>query len=319
MQLIRATLHSDRPLSKALSKCLTSSVLTLGNFDGVHLGHQQLLKQLIKTSKEKNIPSVVMIFEPQPQEFFLKKANTPLTTHRLMRFREKCETFAAMGVDYCVRLNFNSLLAEVSANDFVEKILVQQLGMKAIVVGDDFHFGAKRQGTVELLQQLGEKFHYQVQQLSTEIINNERVSSSNVRAALLSNDFKKEEKLLTRPYFLSGTDIHGDARGRTFGFPTANIYCANAAMVLRGIFVVRVFGVESQPIKGVANFGVRPMFNDSRLWLEVFLLNYKGDLYGRKLKVEFVHKLRDEAHFDSIDQLIQQMHQDVQQALAYPI
>lgn len=311
MQLIRAALHSGRSLPKALSKCLAASVLTLGNFDGVHFGHQQLLKKLLSTGKEKNIPTVVIVFEPQPQEFFLKKTNAPLTGHRLMRLREKCQIFAAMGVDYCVCLNFNSLLAAVSADDFVEKLLVQQLGMKTIVVGDDFHFGAKRQGTVELLQRLGGKYNYQVQQLSTEILNNERVSSSRVRTALLNNDFQSAEKLLTRPYFLSGTVIHGDARGRTFGFPTANIYCANTAMVLRGIFVVRVFGVEAQPVKGVANFGVRPMFASPRLWLEVFILNYNGDLYGRKLKVEFVHKLRDETHFDSIEQLIQQMHQDI--------
>lgn len=314
MHIIRGIIHEKRPLDQALSQQLPACVLTMGNFDGVHLGHQQLLKQLIQKAREKQLPSVVITFELQPQEYFLAAKAQEITKTRLMRLREKCRALAEMGVDYCVCLNFNEQFAQVSAEDFVEQLLVKQLGVKAVIIGDDFRFGAKRQGTRELLIELGQRWGYEVNQLETIQCDAERVSSSRVRQALLNNNFEQAKQLLGRDYFLTGRVIHGDKRGRELGFPTANLYCAHQGILLRGIFAVTINGVEPSPLKGVANFGYRPMFNNDRLWLEVFIFDYSGDLYGKELTVNFIHKLRDEACFDTLEELVSQMQRDVAEA-----
>lgn len=295
------------------SSCLSGSVVTLGNFDGMHEGHQQLLKQLMTTATALSLPSVVITFEPQPKEFFAKQHTVP----RLMRFREKWSSLKNEAIDYVYCLRFNQKLAELSAVDFIKQILVDQLQAKAVIVGDDLHFGAKRAGDIALLKQWGQRYGFAVIAVPTVTMANSRVSSTRVREALQAGDMTLAATLLNRTYRLCGKVVHGEKRGRILGFPTANINLHRKLVPVMGVFVVRVYGIDQQPYQGVAHVGIRSMFGGTRVLLEVHLFDFHGDIYGRNLEIEFLHKLREEEHFASVEALVEQIHRDVIDAKRY--
>ncbi|WP_280124318.1 bifunctional riboflavin kinase/FAD synthetase [Coxiella endosymbiont of Ornithodoros amblus] len=293
---------------------LNGCVVTLGNFDGLHLGHQALLKTLKQLGRELKLLTVVIIFEPQAKEFFAKGQ----TEARLMRFREKCLGFAEWKIDYLFCLRFDRALADLAAGDFVKQILVDRLGVKAVVAGDDCRFGAKRAGNYALLKQLGEECNFKVIEMPSVIYDGQRVSSTRVRQALQVGDMAVVRALLGRPYRLCGRVIGGEKRGRELGFPTANIDLHRSIAPMSGVFVVRVF-LNKKSYRGVASLGVRPTFKDgnARLLLEIYLFDFSKTIYNFYLEVEFLHKLREEVRFDSISALIKQMHRDVIEAEKY--
>ena len=288
-------------------------VATIGNFDGVHLGHQAVLGQLAEKAAELALPTVLITFEPQPMEYFVPDK----VPARLTRFREKILALQRYSVDRVCCLSFNDKLAKLSAEDFIEQVLVEKLGVKYLVVGDDFRFGLNRAGTFETLVEAGKKYGFQVVSMHTFEIDAERVSSTRIRSALEKGDMAGAEKLLGRRYRMSGRVAHGEKLGRELGFPTANIHLHRHASPVQGIFVVEVFGLDQEPIQGVASVGTRPTVNETKALLEVFLLDFNQDIYGRHIQVSFLKKLRDEEKFDSLDELIKQIQLDVEQAQAY--
>lgn len=295
------------------SKKLTRSIVTIGNFDGVHLGHQQLIQQLVKDAHTLKIPSVFFTFEPNPTEFFAP--NQPAA--RLMRFSEKWETVKSFGADYFYCARFNAAMARLSADDFVKIFLVDQLHAKKVIVGDDFRFGAKRTGDVELLKKLGKKYDFDVLAMPQKTIGDERVSSTRIRSALIQGDFEAAHELMGRVLTLSGKVAYGNQIGRTLGFPTANIYLHRKQVPFMGIFVVRVHGLRGHVLPGVASIGYRPTFNGKQIILEVFLFDFNEIIYGKKITVEFLQKIRNEEKFDSIDALVVRMKEDVRIAQAF--
>ncbi len=301
MELIRG-LQNIRPSHKGC-------VATIGNFDGVHLGHQAVLGQLAEKAAELCLPSVLITFEPQPMEYFVPEQ----VPARLTRFREKMLALQRYSVDRVCCLSFNPKLANLTAEAFIREILVDKLGVKYLVVGDDFRFGLNRAGTFETLKQAGEQYGFQVVSMHTFEIDGARVSSTRIRAALQAGDMAAAEKLLGRSYRMSGRVAHGEKLGRELGFPTANIHLHRHVSPLQGIFVVEVFGLDQEPVQGVASIGTRPTVNETRALLEVYLLDFDQDIYGRHIQVSFLHKLRDEARFDSLDALTRQIHKDVEQ------
>lgn len=305
MELIRG-LHDLRPRHRGC-------VLTIGNFDGVHLGHQAVLGQLAEVGSKLNLPTLVVMFEPQPQEYFLG-ANTP---PRLMRLREKLQALRRYSVDRVLVLPFNRALAHMSAAEFVECVLVRGVAARYVAVGDDFRFGYQRQGDFASLQAAGERDGFQVAALHSFNIDGERVSSTRIRRALATGDMATAEKLLGRSYRMTGRVARGDQRGRTIGFPTANLYLHRKVTPVQGVFAVEMFGVGGEPQPGVANVGVRPTVDGTRSLLEVHLLNFSGDLYGRYVEVAFLKKLRDERRFESLDALKAQIARDAEDARAY--
>ncbi len=288
-------------------------VATIGNFDGVHRGHQQLLQRLIEKSKATGFPSLLITFEPQPNEYFSQQTIPP----RLMRLREKWQVLQELGLDYLLCLCFDQKLAEMPAEEFVQKILVAQLHVTYVLVGDDFRFGYQRQGNIRLLQQLGEVYGFSAEAMPTFYEAGQRVSSSYVRKALMAADIALTEELLGRDYGLSGKVAHGDKLGRVLGFPTANVFLHRKAVPVHGIFAVKTYGLENEPVYGVANVGNRPSVGGGRTILEVHLFNFDQIIYGKRIYVEFIHKLRDEEYYPSLELLCEQIAIDVQQAKAY--
>lgn len=282
-------------------------IATIGKFDGVHLGHQMIIRQLQTQAQKLQLPSVVAIFEPQPAEFF----GTQQAPARLTRLREKLIALHHYGVDRVLCLRFNRALAVLSAEEFIRQVLVAGLGVRHLVVGDDFHFGQKRQGHFMTLQQAGKKYGFSVARWSTVILGNVRVSSTRVREALARGDLRTARELLGRPYTLCGRVQHGHEYGRHLGFPTANLRLYRHKSPLNGVFAVKVHGISADPLAGVANLGVRPTINDSQLLLEVHLFDFRKSIYGRLIEVEFVRKLREEKRFDSFEALQYQIQQDV--------
>src|SRR3990167_858155 len=286
------------------------SVITIGNFDGMHLGHQRLIETLIADSRHLQLPSALITFEPHPTELFLPASPAP----RLMRFSEKWNAINKYGVDYFYSMRFNAPLAALSAEDFVEKILVNQLGVKKIIIGDNFRFGAKRLGDVQLLQILGKKFDFEVEAISQLLYRGDRISSSRMRDAVHEGDFKMAYALTHRPFCLTGKVSYGDQIGRTLGFPTANIHLQQKRVPLMGIFVTQVHGLVDHPLPGVASVGYRPTFDGKKILLEVFLFDFDKMIYGQRITVEFLEKIRDELRFDSVDELVAQIQKDVDYA-----
>jgi len=306
MQKIIRGLHN-------LSPSATDCVATIGNFDGVHLGHQAVLNQLAMKGDTLGLPAVVITFEPQPNEFF----SPDKAPARLSRFREKVEALRCYSIQQLCVLRFNRKLAEMTAQDFIQRLIVDGLNVRYLVVGDDFKFGKDRQGDFAMLQQAGKQHGFQVVNMHTFAIDQMRVSSTRIREALREGDLILAEKLLGRPYRMSGRVAHGDKRGRTMGFPTANIHLHRRKVPLSGVYAVQLFGVDGEPIQGVANVGVRPTVRAKKALLEVHLFNFDRDIYGEHVQVHFLHKLRDEQKFADLNALMKQIEQDCEQARLY--
>lgn len=305
MKLIRG-LHN-------LTTPLPGCVATIGNFDGLHLGHQHVINQLKAVAEIKDLPSVVIVFEPQPVEFFAADK----APRRLARLRDKILHLSDMGIDIMVCLQFNTALASLTAQQFVQQILLNRLNLKHLVIGDDFRFGKERYGDFDFLQQSGKKHGFEVENSHTLIIDNERVSSTRIRQCLINNDMLQARQLLGRPYSLSGRVAHGKKLGRELGFPTINLKMGKRPIVVNGIFAVLVKGIDNRTLRGVASIGTRPTVNGVGTILEVYILNFSEQVYGCCVNVEVLHKIRNEEKFDSLDILVEKIKQDIDEAHAY--
>jgi riboflavin kinase/FMN adenylyltransferase len=288
--------------------------LTIGNFDGVHRGHEAMVARLGAAARARGLPACVMTFEPHPREFF-SPVDAPA---RLTPLRDKVERFAALGVEQVFVCRFDAAFARQGAEDFVRDALARRMGVRWLLVGDDFRFGAKRAGDAALLHVLGPACGMEVETMGTVAVDGERASSTAVREALAQGRLARAAELLGRPYAITGRVVGGDRIGRELGFPTANVRMALNRPALQGIFCVRVLGAGPVPVDGAASLGVRPTVSDAgRMTLEVFLLDFDGDLYGRRVRVEFLHKLRDEARYDSLEALRAQIARDVADTRAF--
>jgi riboflavin kinase/FMN adenylyltransferase len=288
--------------------------LTIGNFDGVHLGHRAMLERLRESARRLDVPACVMTFEPHPREFFAPdQAPTRLTS-----LREKLEALDGLGVDRTLVCRFDYDFARVAADAFVERYLVRGLAARWVLVGDDFRFGARRQGDAELLTAMGRAHGFEVERMGSVMVDGVRVSSTAVRERLAAGDLSGASRLLGRHYSISGRVVRGDGIGRTLGFPTANVRLRHDRPPLAGIFVVELLGLGEAALPGVASLGVRPTVSDSgRAVLEVHLLDFAGDLYGRHVSVRFLHKLRDEEKYPGLPALTAAIARDVDNARAY--
>lgn len=284
------------------------SVITIGNFDGIHVGHQQLLDCLAAESLRR----VLVTFDPQPAEVFSSQPPA-----RLSRLREKWTKLQAWPIDLVYLMSFSHQIANIAPEAFVEQMLVKALGAKKIIVGEDFRFGKKRAGDVHLLRGLGERYGFEVQSYRKYCCQDRVVSSSWVRELLRAGDFAMAETLLGEPYYHQGRVVYGNQLGRVLGCPTANIPMHRKTSPLQGIYVVEVEGVSAQPLKGVASVGTRPTVDGTTFLLEVHLFDFHENIYGQLLTVRYLKKLRDEWKFDSLDALKQQIEKDCQQAREY--
>jgi riboflavin kinase/FMN adenylyltransferase len=296
-----------------LPKDYPGCVATIGNFDGIHLGHQAVIGQLAEEAADLGLPSLLITFEPQPMEFFLPSRSPA----RLTRLREKLQALRRFSVDQVLCLSFNKALAQMPAEAFIKQILFDALKIKYLVVGDDFRFGKDRVGDFAMLQKAGVEFGFQVVNMHTFSIDGERVSSTRIREALEQGRLDEAERLLGRDYRMSGRVVHGEKLGRQLGFPTANIEVHRKATPMQGIFVVEVFGLEGEPLPGVASLGTRPTIDGKKIVLEVYLFDFNRDIYGKHLQVSFLHKLRDEVKYTTLEALTEQIQKDVQDAQAY--
>ena len=270
-----------------------------------------MLRGLIEKARELQLPSTIIVLEPLPREYFAPSEAPP----RLMSFREKFMALREVGLDRVLRVRFTQALSEVTARDFIEDIFVGKLGVRYMVVGDDLRFGHDREGDFGLLRELGVQHNFEVEDSSTFAIGGERVSSTRIRQALLDDNFELAEQLLGKPYQISGKVIYGKQAGRTLGAPTANIEMHRYRSALAGVYAVQVEGNDGVVFPGVANVGTRPTMGDLvKAILEVHLLGFKGNLYGKTLHVRFLKRLRDERKFPSIGELKQQIHKDIDQA-----
>lgn len=305
MQLVRG-LQNLRPRHRGC-------VATIGNFDGVHRGHQAILARLRERAVELGVPSCVVIFEPQPREYFAPET----APARLARLRDKVALLAAEGVDRVLCLAFNQRLSKLSADEFVETILVDGLGVKHLEVGDDFRFGCDRLGDFAFLQDSGQRHGFSVEAAQTVELDGLRVSSTQVRDALAAADFALAKRLLGRPFRIGGRVLHGQKLARQLGTPTANVQLKRRRVPLSGVYLVSV-EIDGKVWPGVANIGVRPtVAGDGSAHLEVHLLDFAGDLYGRRLTVEFHHKLREEQRFASLEALKSAIDADIAAARAH--
>ena len=290
-------------------------VLTIGNFDGVHRGHQAMLARLRREADARALPACVLTFEPHPREFFARHRPGAEMPARIATLRDKLEALAEAGVDRTCIAPFGPALAACSAERFVEQMVVAGLRARWVLVGDDFRFGARRVGDLALLQALAPAGGFEVASMPTLAEDGERVSSSAVRDALGAGDFERARLLLGRGYRMSGRVIHGRKLGRTLGFPTLNLRVPFARPALAGIFVTRVWGLAPEPLPAVASLGTRPAVEaDGRLLLEVHVLDWQGDAYGRLVRVEFLRKLRDEQSYDGLEALAEQIRRDADAA-----
>lgn len=304
MKLLRGT--------KALAELNQGVVATIGNFDGVHLGHQNLLKFLREKANSMNLPLALVLFEPQPREYF-QKDKAPA---RLSSLREKLDVLRHCQVDYIYIIKFNNKLAQTEAIDFARDYLFTLLKVKYLLIGEDFQFGRNRQGDLNLLKTLGQSYGCDVQAYQNFCIKNERVSSTKIRTALNTNDFELAKQFLGRTYSLCGRVIRGDGLGRQWGIPTANLALHRLSLPLEGVFVIQAI-LNSKMVYGVANIGKRPTINGKKNILEVHLFHFDSSIYGELLHVFFLHKLRDEIKFTSVDALIKQIHNDIAAAKAF--
>lgn len=286
--------------------------LTIGNFDGVHQGHQALLSELCKIAKTHRLSSCVLTFEPHPREFFSPQSAPP----RIYQLRDKLEIFSQMGIDRVVIARFNARFAVQPAKEFIRDVIARALSTRYLIVGDDFRFGAGGQGDFDLLNNLGWHYGFQTVAAETCKIDDIRVSSSLIREALQMGDIARANHLLGRNYMMAGHVVHGSKLGQTLGFPTLNLRIGGIRQsyqaALTGIFITQVHGIAAHPVPAVASLGVRPTLGDStQQWLEVHLLDSAQVLYGRLVRVEFLHKLRSEEKYSNLDTLRQAIAQDI--------
>ncbi|APZ41713.1 bifunctional riboflavin kinase/FAD synthetase [Acidihalobacter ferrooxydans] len=309
MELIRGE-HNLRPRHHGC-------VATIGNFDGVHRGHQAVVGQLREEAARRGLPSTLITFEPLPHEYFMG----PQAPARLTPLRERLCQFAALGVDRVLILRFDLRLSGQTADDFVQRLLVDRLGVKSVIVGDDFRYGQDRAGDFDTLVHAGQRLGFDVLRQDTYTLGDARVSSTRIRQALATGDLAGAEHLLGRPFTISGRVRHGDQRGRTIGFPTANLALHRGAPAISGVFAVEVRAVDVRSAdgllaRGVANVGKRPTVGGVTPLLEVHLFDFTGDLYGRHLRVALRRKIRDERRFESFAALQQQIREDADLAEA---
>ena len=316
MRILRGFDHPDQAKACAL---------TIGNFDGVHRGHQAMLALLQSEARHRNVTSCVMTFEPHPRDYFAKAFKQPdLAPARIASLRDKLHELAACGVKQCIVLPFNEKFAAQSPDDFINNVLVQGLGVKYVLVGDDFRFGAKRLGDYAMLDAAGAQLGFDVARMNSYEVRGLRVSSSAVREALARGAMDEVAQLLGRPYAISGHVVHGRKLGRELQCPTLNLRFAHWKPAASGIFVVRVHGLHETPVQGVANLGIRPSLepndvNGGRVLLETHCLDWPASLgaeggYSKIIRVELLHKLHDELAYDGMDALKQGIHKDCEDA-----
>lgn len=302
------------PNAQARAPC----ALTIGNFDGVHVGHQALLARVRSAADSLGLEAAVMTFEPHPREFFAERAgDMSKAPPRIANLRDKMQSLADAGADRVIVEHFSAHFSALTPQEFTEKVLVEGLHVKWLMVGDDFCYGARRAGNVAMLHEAGQRYGFHVETLATVMNNSERISSSAVRAALAEGDFAHAGALLGHSYAISGHVIHGQKLGRTLGFPTLNLRVAHRP-ALAGIFIVQVHGLAPQPLPAVASLGVRPTVDDSgRVLLEVHLFDYAQSCYGKLVRVEFLEKLRDEEKYVDLPTLTDAIARDAAAARAY--
>jgi riboflavin kinase/FMN adenylyltransferase len=293
--------------------------LAIGNFDGVHRGHQALFARLREVASKMGLESAVMTFEPHPREFFAHLSGNPSKAPtRIANLRDKLQSLARAGVDRVIVEHFNLQFASLSPEAFVERVLVQGLHVKWLIVGEDFCYGAKRAGNVQTLIEAGKRYGFGVETLATVNNDDTRISSSAIRAALADGDFARARTLLGHPYAISGHVIHGKKLGRTIGFPTINLRIAHKHPALSGIYIVQVHGLEDRPLPGVASIGARPTVDDSgRVLLETHIFDYAKQCYGRLVQIEFLKKLRDEEKYVDLTTLTDAIARDADAARSY--
>lgn len=301
MELIRG-LHNLRPQH-------AGCVLTIGKFDGVHLGHQAVLSNVKQQAKKLGLPATVMVFEPQPEELFSPDS----APARLSPLREKYQKLAALGVDRLLCVRFTREFAQLSAQVFVDELIVKQLGVKFLVVGDDFRFGKMRKGDFAMLKEAGETHQFDVASTQSFRMHDCRISSTAIREALANGDMQLANEMLGEPFYIEGKVVHGEKKGRTIGFPTANVLLNRFNAPIGGVFAVTA-DVSGTTLNGVANVGYRPTLDGQHMQLEAHFFDFDGDLYGKPIRVHPVKKIRNEMKFASFDALRQQIEQDAREA-----
>ena len=300
------------PTPESRSPC----ALAIGNFDGVHRGHQALLQRVVAQAAQLQLPAAVMTFEPHPREYFAAQTgDLSRAPTRIANLRDKLEALRECGITRVIVEHFNARFAALTAEQFIQDVLVQGCHARWLCVGDDFRFGAKRAGDFALLQHQAQQHGFSVEAMTTVRHDGVRISSSEVRSALAAGNFALTQELLGRPYMMSGRVVYGRQLGRTLGFPTLNLRVTHKRPACTGIFVVRVHGLENQPLAGVASLGVRPTIEDNgQVLLETHVFDWRGNAYGKLVRVEFLHKLRDEKKYDSLDELRIAIAQDARQS-----
>jgi len=285
-------------------------VLSIGNFDGIHLGHHAVLSRLLSESKRLNVPAMVMTFDPQPEELF-SGDNAPA---RLSRLRDKFVQLDKLKLDRLLCVSFTHQFANISAQDFINELLIKKLNIKFLVIGDDFHFGYQRQGDFQLLLQAGKQHGFEVIDTQSLIHQTQRISSTCIRDFLMQGKLDAAAEMLGRKYSITGRVSHGRKLGRTIGVPTANLPLKRRVSPVSGVFVVSVLGIKNKIYQGIANIGTRPTVAGERQQLEVHIFDFKGDLYGEQLEVILERKLRSEVKFDSFAALKIQIDKDIEDA-----
>jgi len=292
-------------------RCPHGSVVCIGAFDGLHLGHQALVRRTVERARELDLPAVALSFEPLPREFFAPVHPMP----RLLLPRSKIEGLLGLGIDQVGLLRFDKKLSGLSAEEFVSLVLKERLAAREVWVGPEFRFGKGRAGDIALLRELGTRLGFSADEIAPVHFDGERVSSTRIRAALQSGDFELTAQLMGRPYAIGGRVVHGGKLGRELGFPTANLRFGGKTPPLSGIYATWVHGL-GQPRASVSSLGTRPTVEGVELLLEAHLFDFADDLYARRIEVEFVAKLRDELKFPDLASLTEQMHRDADQARA---
>ena len=286
-----------------IEKTTSNNCISIGNFDGMHKGHIELVKETVRIAKENNLVPTVLTFDQMPEEYF--KAND---FFRLMEMSDKYKVFEKLGIEQVIVIPFDKSFSEINENIFIKEILIEKLSLKYLIVGKDFKFGYKRMGNIELLQKYSELGGYSLLSLDLVKISSNKISSRDIRILIKNGKIKEANQLLAVPFSLSGKVIHGEKRGRRLGYPTANIEIYKSYPI-NGIFLVNIL-FEDKKLFGLASWGNKPTFSGIDHVLEVNILDFKSDIYGKQLKVIFIDKIRDQIKFDNQDELIEQMNKD---------